>query len=240
MDYAIRRSRRARHVWLKLTVSGELVVVVPQRFDVRLIPGVVASNSEWIRRAAARVALCRSGEKEASIVPLPGHVHLPAIGGEWTVEYRETRSYRVSTAELPGRRLLVSGATADVEACREALLRWLRRTARAHLVLRLQETAAANGFSLRGVTVRSQRTRWASCSRNGSISLNLRLLFVDSALVRHVMLHELCHTIQMNHSGKFWTLLERYDPDCRMHRRMLRAQWKQIPGWLTAPVSTAE
>jgi hypothetical protein len=234
LDYTIRRSQRARHVWLRFTGSGELVVVVPRRFDMRRVPGVVESNREWIQRAEARVAARRVASAQADPCALPDRIHLSATGGEWTVEYRATGAFRVTAVARPDDRLVVTGATGDVEACRAALVRWLYRVARTHLVTRLRETAAEAGFTVGRIAIRSQSTRWASCSRQATINLNVRLLFVDHELVRHVMLHELCHTARMDHSRKFWALLERYDPDWHEHRRRLRAEWKSVPGWLTA------
>lgn len=236
MDYSVRRSRRARHVWLRLAGSDELVVTVPQRFDVRRVPGIIESNREWIRRTVERLASRRSPEAAPVAVSLPRCISLSAAGRDWAVEYRETNSRRVAVVERTGSCLLVSGAVSDHEACRRALLRWLRRTARAYLSQLLLDLAAERGFAQPRVMVRSQRTRWASCSRGGTISLNLRLLFVAPALMRHVMLHELCHLTRMDHSKAFWTLLERHDPDWREHRRMLRAAWSSVPDWVTSPI----
>jgi len=234
LDYTIRRSPRARHVWLRFTGSGELVVVVPRRFDMRRVPGVVESNREWIQRAETRAAAHREASAQADAGALPDRIRLSAVGREFAVEYRATDSSRVSVVECPDGWLVVTGSTGDVEACRNALVRWLHRVAHDALPPLLREIAAGEGFALRRITVRSQRTRWASCSRSGNISLNIRLLFVDPELVRHVMLHELCHTVRMDHSRTFWALLERYDPDWREHRRGLRAEWRRVPGWLTS------
>ena len=237
MDYTIRRSARARHVWLRFTSTGDLVVVVPRRFDERLVPDIVESNHEWVQRAAHRVAHRRREEVQEGSVALPAYISLPATGQEWTVEYRRTNSSRVMVLERPDGRLVVTGATSDAGASREALARWLHRVARDHLAPRLREVAGEGGFVVSRVGVRSQRTRWASCSRKGTISLNLRLMFIPPELVRHIMLHELCHTVRMDHSKQFWTLLERYDRDWRDHRRRLRAAWRGMPVWFVRQVT---
>ncbi len=237
MEYTIRRSPRARHVWLRFNNVAELVVVVPRRFDVKLVPGIVESKQEWIRQAVARAVQRREDAERATSSELPAIVELPAIGERWSVEYRETCSRRVSVGTRSGGRVVVSGAVSDVEASRRALLRWLRRVARSRLTSLLMDLAAEEGFALERVSVRCQRTRWASCSRNGAISLNIRLLFVAPALARHVMLHELCHTRRMDHSEKFWKLLEQYDVEWRNNRRMLRAEWRRLPGWVSGPLA---
>jgi len=232
MNYTVRQSARARHVWLRFSPLGELIVVVPKRFDVKRIPGIVEQNRQWITRAATRVRERRETWAQKTPAKLPSRIVLPALALEWFVEYRPEVSKRVSLSERISGRIVLSGNTDDREACHAALFRWLHRRARDFLVPELTAVANQCGFSIRRIMIRSQRTRWGSCSRSGTISLNLRLLFVSPDLVRHVMLHELCHTKQMNHSPKFWSLLERHDPQWRDRRRRLRATWRELPTWL--------
>lgn len=238
MDYDVRRSRRARHVWLRFSASGELVVTVPWRFDLRILPDVIASRQAWIERTAARLALQREHDSQTRAAALPHTVHLAATGQSFTVQYRETDSLRLTAVERPGGILLVRGAISDGESCRAALMRWLKRSARRTLLPLLVDTAGNAGLVVGRGIVRSQRTRWASCSRTGTISLNVRLMFVSPVLVRHTILHELCHTVHMDHSPAFWQLLERHDAGWREHRRMLRTAWSETPAWVArVPIS---
>jgi len=78
------------------------------------------------------------------------------------------------------------------------------------------------------VTVRGQRTRWGSCSRRGTISLNWRLIQTPEDVRDYIILHELAHLRQMNHSDRFWREVERLCPDYRSAERWL----KQQRGWL--------
>ncbi len=198
---------------------------------------------------------------EAEPPVLPERIALPAMGEEWEVEYRCRRlpgraatrgvtaagasattggaaetgcaaAARVVVRERPGCGLVVTGDLDDFEACRRALCRWLSRRARRELVPRLAEIAQRHRLEYGRVSVRQQRTRWASCSRRKTISLNARLLFLPPDLVDYVLTHELCHTVEMNHSPRFWTLLGYHDPECRVHRRLLRTAGGSIPTWL--------
>jgi predicted metal-dependent hydrolase len=258
LEYAIRVSDRARHVRLVVSVTGELIVVVPRRFDRRRVPSIVEDKRAWIERARTRVEARRlAGEAEDTQPGLPGRIALPALGEEWEVEYRPasdsfrsgsptrgespaaigTRSgsggRRTAVArEFPGGRLVVTGATEDEDACSRALISWLRRRARDTLVPRLEQLAAAHRLSFERASVRHQRTRWASCSPRGAISLNLRLLFLESAVVDHVLLHELCHTRELNHSERFWALLRAHDPEWAAHGRQARSGWRSLPAWI--------
>lgn len=241
--YSVRVSQKARCVRLVLSERDGLVVVVPRGFDRRRIPAIVESKRRWVGRVQGRLKSQRQ-RLEAEPRRLPERISLAATGEEWSVEYRWSAQAggvaRVRVAARPGGgRLTVSGPEGDAEAARLALLRWVRRRARETLPPRLAGVAGLRGFSYRRVTVRQQRTRWASCSRRGTVSLNVKLLFLDPALVDHVLLHELCHTVEADHSPRFWALLETHDADCALHRRRLRGAWCSLPAWLDGEVEPA-
>ncbi len=165
---------------------------------------------------------------------LPQRIALPALGEEWAVEYRSPASAEtvVRVREVSGHLLVVSGYRGDFEACRKALLRWLSRRARRELEPRLREIAERHGFEHGNVTVRQQRTRWGSCSRQGNISLNARLLMMPPEACYYVLLHELCHTVRMDHSPKFWALVEEHDSNYKAHKKLVRGSAKAFPDWL--------
>lgn len=236
--YTVRESRRARHVRLTLSAQDGLVVVVPAGFDRRRIPAIVEQKRVWIEKTWARIELARgtpgpTGQLDKlADLSLPQHIALAAIGEDWSVEYQATAAPWVAAAERPGRRLLVYGDTRDATACAGALKRWLQRKARAELEPWLRRLADERGFRISHVSIRAQKTRWGSASRRGAISLNLGLLFLPAGLARYVMIHELCHTVQLNHSKRFWALVQAHEPACQAARRELRAAWRHVPAWL--------
>jgi predicted metal-dependent hydrolase len=169
--------------------------------------------------------------KKYQLPELPGLIKLPALGEEWTVQYNSTSSSTVQARSNGNGILVVSGRTADKKAVGIALKRWLAREAKTALVPWLSELGETSGLTFKKVTVRGQRTRWGSCSTNGTISLNYRLLFLEPDLVRYVLHHELCHTVHPNHSHKFWTSLEELEPGCRALSRSVRSGMKVVPEW---------
>jgi hypothetical protein len=105
---------------------------------------------------------------------------------------------------------------------RPAIESHLRRLAAHELPARLAELAGQHGFVVCRVTVRAQRTRWGSCSRSGTISLNWRLIQTPAYVRDYIILHELAHMRQMNHSRRFWQEVERLCPDYEIAERWLK------------------
>jgi predicted metal-dependent hydrolase len=230
--YTIQESPRARHVRLRLSLRDGLVVVVPRGFDRSVLPGLIAQKQRWLERAWARLQAGRGRRERAAPAQLPDALDLQAVGEKWTVEYHATTSAHVSARAGVGRRLLMTGHVASRQACIAALRRWLGRKAHQHLEPWLAQLAREGGFRYSRVLIKSQRTRWGSCSTRGTITLSLKLLFLPPDLVRSVLLHELCHTVERNHSPRFWALLQRHDPDWRTRRKELRAAGHLVPAWL--------
>jgi len=82
--------------------------------------------------------------------------------------------------------------------------------------------ASAIGVSYGRITIRSQRTRWGSCSGKGNLNFNCLLMLVPESVLHYVVVHELCHRIEMNHSARFWALVEAVLPDYRVRRQWLK------------------
>src|SRR5262249_51456530 len=99
--------------------------------------------------------------------------------------------------------------------------RRLRTLAASEFPARVAALAARHGCTVRKVTIRNQRSRWGSCSRRGSISLNWRLVQAPPEVLDYVIIHELMHLREMNHSARFWALVEAACPDFRASERWL-------------------
>ena len=228
--YAVRESRRTTHVSLRVSAEGILEVVIPRGFDRSLIPRILREKRGWIERATKRM------EREKALIEAqpapPRQIALQAIGEVWKVAYHQTQSSGVTLAEKGARQLALSGAVDNVALCRVALRKWLAYKAKQHLVPWLRAISKEEGLAFGKTTVRGQRTRWASCSARGTISINYKLLFIPKPLVRYVFVHELCHTRHMNHSPQFWALLKERGADYEGLKAELRAAWRHVPRWL--------
>lgn len=225
--YKIRRSKRARHLQLKVSHFAQVEVVVPMRCDTRTAEAFVREHSAWLQETVARVRAERACQPELDVL-LPAAVQLPAVGERWRVEYAPARRrYRETFHAGP----VVVVAQSSPEQMRRALGDWLANRARRRLLPWLRELSTELNLPYRSASIRAQRTRWGSCSSRHVISLNRNLLFVDAPVTRYLMIHELCHTVHMNHSSRFWSLVQRLCPDYRQHEQQLDAAVRAIPLW---------
>lgn len=233
VSYHYRRSLRAKHVGLRLSRQAGLLVTVPRRVSLERVDAVVHAKSAWIIKHLNRFAAM------PPVVPipfapvaLPLAIELPALGETWTVVYEESEIAGVRLRALAPEQMHLRGAVADAELCRRALRLWLAQRAEVTLLPQLRELAIAAGFHYGRGQIRGQRTRWGSCSGRGTISLNWHLLFLTPEQVRYVLLHELCHTVELNHSDRFWRLLEQHQLDSDSLRKSMRRAWQELPMWL--------
>ena len=126
----------------------------------------------------------------------------------------------------------MSGRIEDEQRVAKALQRWLADLAQRELGRELSQMAQRCGLQFRRMQIRRQRTRWGSCSASGTISLNMCVLFQDVAVMRYLLIHELSHTQHMNHSRRFWALVESLEPDYRRLDRELVRGWQRVPAWV--------
>lgn len=207
-DYRVRRSDRARRVRVRLDPAHGLEVVLPRRASEREAAVAIRELRPWIERRMAELQRTRDAvaARGASVPYLGEALALVAEPGRTRVHRR---------AET----LLVPGGGEDH---RPALERWYRRQARLEVAPRLDAATAAAGTAYSGLTIRGQRTRWASCSATGAMSFNWRLLLAPEPVLDYVVWHEVCHLEVMDHSPRFWRLLAERCPDYRAHAGWLR------------------
>ena len=163
---------------------------------------------------------------------MPEQITSLALDLTWRVLSCRDDMKSVVVRETSPKTLVMRGATNDV--LQPYWLTILLRLSGRRLILWLKRISDEIGLSYSAVSIRQQQTRWGSCSSRRLISLNARLLFLPPELVTYVLVHELCHTKLLNHSSRFWRLVESYLPDYRQIDRQLRNGSRWMPGWLTA------
>jgi len=206
------RHRRARRYVLRLCADGAARVTVPRGGSVAEGKCFAQRNLAWLERQLVRQAAQPIREKTwlagTEILLHGDRVRLEVV------KNGEGEFVRFGTEELR-----VANTTGDL---RPAIERQLWKLAARELPARVSELAALHGFSVRRVTVRNQRSRWGSCSRRGTISLNWRLVQTPIFVRDYILLHELAHLREMNHSPRFWREVARLCPDFAQAERWLK------------------
>lgn len=235
-SYRVRESARAKHVSIKISHLGEVEVVVPTGFDRRQIPDIIRKRQDWIAKTIQRIVaerqLATPVSGESLIGDLPTQLQLQSLAEQWQIQYKAVATNQVILTTTTAQRLNLRGAIDRPPLCHRALQQWLKRKAEAQLIPWLRQTSQDVMLPFNRAAVRGQKTLWASCSSKSNISLNYKLLFLPPHLVRYVFIHELCHTVYLNHSRKFWALVAEKEPNYRQFDTELNKAWIYIPEWL--------
>jgi predicted metal-dependent hydrolase len=192
---------------VRVDAHAGVEVVLPARAPKREAAAAVAELRPWIERRLREAAAVR-----ARVAARAGTVPYLGQALALTPQAGRTRVHR------RGDELLVPAG----DEARDALERWYRRGARTVMAPKLDAAAGAVGRPYSRLTIRGQRTRWGSCSTTGAVSLNWRLLLAPEPVLDYVVWHEACHLAVMDHSPRFWGLLERHLPGYHAPRRWLR------------------
>ena len=230
--FTLRVSPRARYVWFKISYENGLEIIVPRGFNHKRIPELLIKEKGWIQRNIKRMREKRKTLQQQDIFSLiPDRIELQAIGEVWKVYYRK--------APIPGVRIIQNkqsitlwGQVNRKLECHKILQEWLEAKARKILIPWLRRLSREKDLPFGKILVKGQRSIWASCSRYKTISVNFKLLLIPRHLVRYVLIHELCHTMHLNHSRRFWALVAQKEPKYKQYDKDLRFAWQSLPPWV--------
>lgn len=215
---AVRHNARARSYRLTIAAPGKPVLTVPPNGRISEAEGFLRRHAEWLavrlERQPGPVALAHGAR-----IPLRGAEHLI----EATGKLRGQVSIEAEEGALP--RLLVPGEAAHIA---RRLTDWLKKQALADLEPSVALHAANLGVRPTGISMRSQSTRWGSCSSAGKLNFNWRLVLAPDFVLDYVAAHEVAHMVEMNHSPAFWRTVEKTLPDMERGRAWLKAHGREL------------
>ncbi len=215
-EITIRRSVRSRTVKISVAPGGTLRASLPPYAPLVILKRLVSSSRLQLREMLEQAAPAYKLENGAEI----GKSHkLVIIKAQRTTIKRYKQQITVTLA--PDRSIC---DPAIAKKIREEIIAALRIEAKSYLPKRLKFMAEKLGCSYEKVRFSHASSRWGSCSTTGTISLNIALMKLPFELIDYVIVHELSHTKQMNHSARFWALVEAADPHYKSHRRELKRQ----------------
>ena len=208
-DKIIRSNRKT--LALSVDSFGRLIVRAPKRYSEERIFAFIQEKESWILRKQAE-------RKGAGAVLPPENLD----GYTFLLLGKPTRIVIDN-----GKKVGYDGGQNLIylprEKSRDRLVQWLKDNARRILTTVTEKKAAEMGVSYRSIAITSARTRWGSCSGDNALRYTFRLLYCPREIVEYVVVHELSHTVQHNHSKKFWQVVERYIPDWKTRRKWLKS-----------------
>jgi predicted metal-dependent hydrolase len=220
--FILKRSQKARLVWLKIDSEGNLTVTIPPGYSPKLVPEYLQKNLRWIVKNLEK---CRLETTNSSI-----------HGAPESISYLGRRLQLVSQGQFAGadgvtiqRDKLILNLNAPTAAHRHTVLKgWLREKAAQMIESKTHLWRQKIGVKFNRITIRDQKTRWASCSHKGNLSFNWRLIMAPENVLDYVVVHELCHLHEMNHSKRFWGWVSRYSPNWREHRKWIDSHGREL------------
>jgi predicted metal-dependent hydrolase len=211
------RTRRARRYILRVRPGGGLRVTIPRGGSRAEAARFILKHASWIERERLRL--------RATAVPVEWSQGVVLLLRGARVKVEDVHIDGCRRVRYGERSLCVPAEAVNLRPYIEADLRALART---ELAPRLHALARVHGLTVAGVTIRNQTSRWGSCSRAGRIALNFRLVQMPPQVSDYVLVHELMHLAQQNHSRRFWRLVESACPDFRAAERWLKTEGRTL------------
>ncbi len=218
ITYTVKRSLRARHVRLEVRPQTGLTVVVPHTYKIGQLPGLLESRERWISRNLARCSNFKSPHTKEGLGS-DDTVHY--LGRDLKLVRRENHS-EVDSVTLEGDKLAVSHGLFKNGILELALEQWYRAEAARLINERVDRLNSQMGTHCQRIVIRGQKTRWGSCSHKKNLSFNWKLIMAPEPVIDYVVIHELAHLKEMNHSKRFWALVAQHCHRWRECRKWLR------------------
>ncbi len=228
--YCVRVSARAKNVIIKLIPDKGVEVVIPRGVDEREVPGFLEKRRQWIEDGIRRLENKGFALSPPEVV-LPDEIRFEASGEVFYIRRVRNRKPGLKLRRNVNK-VQLSGMDWNDRQELELLRKFVREEARKFLVPELKRLSHNLNLPFRKVFIRSQRRRWGSCSSKGNINLNMKLMFLPYRLARYVLIHELCHTVHLNHSAKYWRLVKMVVPDVEDLEKELNQAGRLIPAWV--------
>lgn len=221
IPYSLTISDRARQPRLIVAPGTGLRVVTPLGYDRDRLLSFILRRQGWILKHLDRLAALPTAPTADAPLPeqitflgTPHAVRVVIVPGKRTTVVHDGQAFAITVP--------------TESAARPTLEAWLRAAARFAIATQVASRAAEMGLAYGRVAIRDQKTRWGSCSRAGNLNFNWRLVLAPSAVLDYVVVHELAHRAEMNHSTRFWRVVAHFCPDYGMHRLWLRKQGAEL------------
>ena len=218
ITYTVRRSLRAKHVRFEVRRQTGLTVVVPYSYKIGQLPGLLKSKERWISSNLARYSHLQSLSADKK---LRSGDTVPYLGRDLELVKRENHS-SIGSVTLEENTLAVSPELFKNGILELALEQWYRTEAAKLINERADKLRSQVGISYKRIVIRGQKTRWGSCSHKKNLSFNWKLMMAPEPVIDYIIIHELAHLKEMNHSKRFWELVAQHCPRWHEYKKWLK------------------
>jgi predicted metal-dependent hydrolase len=216
LDMEIKRSKKARRFWLKADMSGIYMVVPEDNYEINQAIAFLEAKKRWILRTVkyyerARIE-CGSDELQSISISFLGKMYRVIL-------VKDTRfSITISSALNK-----ITFHVTNLRQYKNEIKLWYYKETHRIITERLGSIVEMNPIlpAYNKVLVKDHKSRWASCSEKKNLNFSLLLAALPIHLIDYVIIHELAHLIQLNHSKKFWEIVKGMDPEFQAHRKLL-------------------
>jgi len=213
-EYKIILSKR-RSISLEVKDSGEVVVRAPLMTPQHKIKEMLEKHQNWITKVQTKVKLTQIKKHKF----LDGELFY-FLGEKYSLKIVKSIENTRKPLVLNNEFLLRENRQQDAK---EIFTKWYRNEARTYVEDRANQYAQEFGFRYKNIKIKDTKTRWGSCSRLQNLNFSWRLVMSPPEIIDYVIVHELCHLKQMNHSKKFWREVETIIPNYKTRRKWLKA-----------------
>jgi predicted metal-dependent hydrolase len=215
IPYTLKRSLKARLLWLKIDENGSLIITVPRHYNLDLLDSFLKSKAKWILKNIDKI------NQNKKVLEQPAYFRTVPYLGKTINILKRSNNDNLIEINLENDNLIVNldpeirfKYSPDVEL-------WLKIQARNIIGIKAREFSLKTGLIYNKISIRGQKSRWGSCSHKMNLNFNWRLIMLPEPVLDYVVIHELCHLQEMNHSKKFWKLVESYCPEWKKYRKWL-------------------
>ncbi|UCG82117.1 MAG: M48 family metallopeptidase, partial [Dehalococcoidia bacterium] len=217
ISYTIMRSPRAKNIRFEIKPESGLKVVIPRSYNLGELPELLKRRSNWIFKHLDNY--CKT-QPPAAEKRLKSGDTVPFLGRDLELMV-SNNSGGINRIRLEDDRLVVSlGAGSD--GLNAALEGWYRMQAARIIRDKAEAVSASLGVRFNRLIIRGQRTRWGSCSQKKNLSFNWKLMLAPKTVIDYVVVHEIAHLKEMNHTKRFWKIVAEHCPRWREHRKWLK------------------
>ncbi len=217
IPYTLKRSHKAKLIWLDIKRQTGLTVTVPQYYNILRLSEYLQKNTHWILTNYEKYC---PDTLSCTAVPVQPVNTVSFLGKSLKVMQNRNGHGRTAVT-LEQNKLVVSLHSSGANLSSEELANWLKAQAIRLIKDKVKMFSRRMGLVYNRVVIRDQRSRWGSCSCLKNLNFNWRLIMAPEPVLDYVIIHELCHLKEMSHSKKFWDLVAQYCPHWHEHRDWL-------------------